>query len=845
MCEFHMIPLKIFNINHMKIIRKFVTYIIATGLVLILSAYICAANMQTRFQVKGVVIDSISGEGISYVTISIQNIDGVVKRLASDESGKFSFELDKPGNYDVIFHSVGYQLQKKEVEIKEETPKIDLGSVSLRQAVEEIGEVVVAVQRPLIRTEPDKIVYSLEADPESKTSNVLEMLRKVPLITVDAEDNIQMKGSSNFKILIDGKSSSMVSQNPREVLRSLPANTIRDIEVITDPSSKYEAEGTAGIINIVTNKKPLEGFMSRISAGADTRGGYNAGLFATSKIKKFGFSLNFGNNKFNQPENELFSTRENLLSNTNRITDTEGTNKYIGTMNFLRGEASYEIDTLNLISLSFTGFFGNADGSGLNLTSDFNLDNTLTRQFTNNMDFVNEYGSMSGNIDYQRTFNKPDKTFTVSYRLDNSPRNTYNENSIDGILDYISYHQKNTNEATGREHTFQVDYYDPLTKVHQIETGLKYILRQNISNSDILRMNENTGQWERDLTRINDLDYNQHIWGLYVGYVLKLKEINIKTGLRAESTKNDGLFKSTIDTTFTNRLFNLIPYITLSKNLKKSQNIKLSYTQRLSRPGIWYLNPFYNDIDPLNVRYGNPNLDSEIAHSFSFSYGKFTPEYNFNLNLSSSFTNNSITSYTRLQPDGVSITTYENIGKNQNFGAYIYGSVKVGKKINLNTNLGANYMELERGGDQGIKNDGFRYNGSLSVRVTTWTNGTFSVFGGLYSPSVMLQGKFSGFSYNNISFSQSFFDKKLTINASVTDPFRERMTYSSNLSDKTFTSRSTNYIYNRMFRIYVSYQFGQMKEQIRKARRTISNDDLKGGGDGGQGGSGTTPTPQQ
>ncbi|NCB08800.1 MAG: TonB-dependent receptor [Bacteroidia bacterium] len=138
----------------------------------------------------------------------------------------------------------------------------------------------------------------------------------------------------------------------------------------------------------------------------------------------------------------------------------------------------------------------------------------------------------------------------------------------------------------------------------------------------------------RDLTRINDLDYNQYIVGVYLGYVVKLKKISLKTGLRAESTKNDGLFKSARDTTFTNRMFNFIPYVTLSKNMDKGQNLKLSYTQRLSRPGIWYLNPFYNDIDPLNVNYGNPNLDAEVSHTFNFTYGKFTPKYNFKLNLS-------------------------------------------------------------------------------------------------------------------------------------------------------------------------------------------------------------------
>ena len=789
------------------------------------------------FQIKGVVTDSITGKGVSYVTISIQNGEGVLKRLASDEAGKFTFSLGKTGKYDVVFHSVGYKLQKTEITLNESAPKLDMGTIFLNHSIENIGEVTVVVQKPLIRTEPDKIVYSIETDPESKTSNVLEMLRKVPLLTVDGEDNIQMKGSSNFKILINGKSSAMVSQNPRDVLRSLPASTVRDIEVITDPSSKYEAEGTAGIINIITNKKQLEGFMGRLSSGVDSRGGYNAGLYATSKIKKFGFSVNYGYNKFKQPDSESFSTRENFLSTTNRLTETEGTNKFAGRMNFIMGEASYEIDTFNLISLSYMGHLGQFSSNGENMTSDFDIAQTRTRQFENSMQTSNDYGSLSGNIDYQRTFKKPDKTFTVSYRLDNSPRNTDSENGINGILNYPSYRQKNINDAVGREHTFQLDYYDPITKVHQFETGIKYILRQNISNSDILRLDYNTNEWVRDLTHINDLDYNQYIVGVYLGYVVKLKKISLKTGLRTESTKNDGLFKSTSDTTFTNRMFNLIPYVTLSKNMDKGQNLKLSYTQRLSRPGIWYLNPFYNDTDPLNVNYGNPNLDAEISHTFNFTYGKFTPKYNFNMNLSSAFTNNSITSFTQLQPNGVSITTYENIGKNQNYSGYVYCSAKVGKKINLNTNLGLYYTILESNSGLELKNEGTSYNGSLSARYNVWENGTFSVFGGLFSPRIMLQGKSSTYSYSSVSYSQQLLKKKLMINISVTDPFREKMIYKTTLSDPTFTRTTENYRYNRTALISISYQFGQMKDQIKKAKRTINNDDLKSGGDNGQSGS--------
>jgi hypothetical protein len=625
------------------------------------------------------------------------------------------------------------------------------------------------------------------------------------------------------------------------VLRSLPANTVKDIEVITNPSSKYDAEGTGGIINIITTKKQIDGFMGRVSAGVDSRGGYNGGIYASSKIKKFGFSMNYGYNEFKQPKNESFSYRENYLSTTNRFSESEGNNKYDGYSNFAMGEASYEIDSLNLISLSFWGYNGNYDSKGEMLTEEFDINHVLSRKFNNQTNTETGYGSLSGNIDYQRTFRKPDKTFTVSYKLDDSPRNSINENEVDGILNYDSYRQKSVNDASGKEHTFQLDYYDPLTKMHQIESGVKYILRQNVSYSEVFRFDESQADWIIDETRTNDLDYDQHIFGVYAGYVLKLEKSSIKSGLRAEGTVNDGLFKSTEDTTFTNRMFNLIPYVTLTQNLDKGQNLKLSYTQRLSRPGIWYLNPFVNDTDPLNISYGNPDLDAEVSHTFDFSYGKFSNKYNLNISLNSAFTNNSIVSISTMDPNGVKSTTYENIGKNQRYGSYLYGSLQIGKKLNLNTNININYSILESNDGQDLKNEGFSYNGSLSVRYSAWKNGTISGYGGIYSPRIMLQGQSSMFYYTNLNISQELFKKKLNVSLSISDPFRGRTKYESTFDDPTFYQKNTNYTYNRQVRIYLSYRFGQMKGEIKKAKRGIKNEDVKSGGDsaGSSGGSGT------
>jgi uncharacterized protein (UPF0212 family) len=795
------------------------------------------------FQIKGAVVDSISGKGLPYATISIQSGTlGVIKRLASDTNGKFDFFLNAPGKYSIVIQSIGYVITKKELNLNSEKIKIDLGSLKMSEGVEKIDEVAIVAKKPLVRTEVDKIVYSTEVDPEAKTSNALEMLRKVPLVTVDGEDNIQVKGSSNFKILINGKSSSMMSQNPKDVLRSLPASSIKDIEVVTNPSSKYEAEGTGGIINIITTKKQIDGFMGRASAGFDSRGGYNTGLYATSKIKKFGFSFNYNHNYFRQPQSESYSDRENFLSTNSRYTKTNGYNQYKGSADMLMGEASYEIDSLNLINLSFWGYTGEYKSNGEMTSSDFDTGNSLTRKFLNKTIIDMEYGSLSGNIDYQRTFKKPDKTFTISYKLDRSPRNTDNENDIESILNYTSYRQKTANDASGTEHTFQIDYYDPLTKKHQIESGLKYILRQNVSNTDFSKYDFSTSIWSSDKTRVNDMDYDQHIIGLYVGYVLKLDKISIKTGLRAESTINDGTYKSAQNTKFNNKMFNMIPYVTLSKNMNKGQNMKLSYTQRLSRPGIWYLNPYVNDLDPLNISYGNPKLDAEISHTFDLSYGKFSPKYNINISLNSAFTNNSIESISTMQASGIKTTTYENIGKNQRYGGYIFGSINAFKrKLSLNTNLGGNYTFLESNDGRGLKNEGFSYNGYLNCRYTAWKNGTISAYGGIYSPRIMLQGKTSTYYYNGINVSQELFKKKLSASVSFTDPFRKRAKYSTTYDDPNFTQSSTSYNYNRQIRINLSYRFGNMKGEIKKARRGIKNEDVKSGGDASTG-SGTAGT---
>jgi len=782
-----------------------------------------AQNKVTNYQVTGQIIEKITGNGVPFATVIIKNDSLKVKKAqACDVNGHFSIDLNAPFNYIIIVSSVGYKELSMPLTVSK--LKTDLGKISVEEGVL-LKEVTVTAQKPLVKIDPDKIVYSMESDPEAQANNALEMLRKVPLITVDAEENITLNGQSNFKVLVNGKSSTMMSTNFKEALKSLPANTIRDIEVITNPSSKYDAEGVGGIINIITSKKTIDGYNGSVSSGVDARGSLNLSGYMALKIKKISFSSRYYGSQFVQPESRTSVETEYFNNTDYHYLRSNGNSTYKGVSNGYTGEASYEIDSLNLISLSFWGYQSSYENNGFTETQYMNIDNDITRLYNNHLKSHNRSGSLSGNIDYQRTFKKPDKSLTFSYKLDNNPRTLKNTSGIDGIINYPSYSQLSENDAVGREQTFQADYYDPVTKKHQVEGGVKFILRQNTSNSEIFRDN-------MKLDNVNDLDYNQYIMGLYAGYLVKWKKLSTKAGLRLERTWNDGNSKTSgINTDFTNRLFNLVPYITFSYMPKQGQTIKLSYTQRLSRPGIWYLNPYVNNSDSLNISYGNPMLKSEVSHSFELGYTYFTPKLNFSATSSSSFANNSIERISRVESNGATVSTYENIGKDQLYGLNLYLSYRPSGKLNIFFNGGVNYSKLEANTGYSITNQGFSYRGSLGGRQTLWKDGSVNANLGIYSSSIMLQGKSSSFYYTSLGVSQYFLKRKLMLSVSTTDPFWYRKKYNNESKDITFSSYIENSYPAQNVRLSVSYNFGKMDLQVKKARRGIKNDDIKSGGD--------------
>ena len=830
-------------------------------LVLMMTVPLCAQNQNAAdYTIKGQVVDSLSNETVPYATLSIALANApqkAIKLLACDDDGKFTTTLKQPGTYIMSMQSLGKLPAVKRFTLSEGKKSLNLGKLFMNDDTQQINEVTVVAQKPLVTVEVDKITYSLDDDPEAKTNNALEMFRKVPMITVDGEDKIQLKGSSNYKIYMNGKPSNLLSgENASDVLKSMPASSIKNIEVITDPGSKYDAEGVGGIINIITSKNAMQGYTGTVRANASTLGSFGGGGYVSLKVGNLGLTANYGYNNRNSPWNDSHSERE---TDEDRLAEgrptkliEDGRSKYKGPFQYGYLEASYEIDTLNLISVGANLFRGKSKNLSeldavLNpLGDEFN--SSPIYKFHRNSVSEGTFGSTDLNVDYQHSTSKKDELLTVSYRFSQSPNDSESNTELSDVVNYYlsnEYPKWNINDASTIEHTGQIDYTTPLFNKQTLEAGVKYINRQNKSNTLEQIYNDSTKMWEDHSRDNSQFRHTQHIYSAYLGYLIRLNKFGIKAGVRAEGTSLKAEFARKPDMDFSTNYFDVVPNATLTYQIDMSTQIRLGYNMRIQRPGIWYLNPYINDVDPKNISQGNPNLDSEKSNNVNLNFSKFTQKFSINASLSYTFVNNPIERYSftadfpvddpRSQYNGAMWNTYDNIGKKQQVGMFLYGNWSPTTWFRIYMNGGLDYTDL-KAPTLDLKKDGVSGRVFAGTQFTLPKDFRINLNGGYFSPWIMLQGKQSPFYFAGLNVSKDFLKKKLSVSVGANNPFWKTMKMEMTTNGEGFRNVSTNWRSAREFRFSVSYRFGTMKGQIKKVRRGISNDDSKGGGENNQGG---------
>ena len=727
----------------------------------------------------------------------------------------------------------------------------------ITDASNELGQVEVVAQKPLVKADIDKIEYNVQDDPDSKSNSVLEMLRKVPLVTVDGEDNIKVNGSSSFKVYVNGKPNNMMSNNPTEVLKSMPANSIKHIEVITNPGPKYDAEGVGGILNIVTVGSGLEGYTATFSGNVSNMGA-GGGLFGTVKSGKLTVSARYNYNYNDRPRSYSGGNRRTVGDVTEGSSDLDYDGSSKGHGNFQSGsmEASYEIDTLRLVSMSFGLWGGGNNSTSINntLATAPGTSNELYRYVSDGRSKSSWY-SIDGGVDYQRMFHVKDRMFTLSYKINTSPQtsdsySTYNDmHAATDWEDFLKrlYDLNNDGSQNTTEHTFQADYTTPIGKIHTLEAGAEHILRDNSSEDDRYeRQIGTTGDYVLDEEHSSHYKHQNDILAAYMGYGLRVKKISGRLGVRYEHTKQEVKYLLGRGDDFNKNFDDVVPSASIGYKLTDMSNLRFGYNMRIYRPGIWYLNPYLNDSNPTNISQGNSHLDSEKSHSFNLSYSNFTQKFNINLSARYSFTNNSIEQVTEqvkdteiegLQnPTGKEVlySTYQNIGKSRNASLSGYVNWNATSNTRIYANLYGNYTYME--GANGLKNDGwnlFAYGGAQQSLPHDWRI-SLNIYG--QTPWIMLQGKGSSFFDYGLSVNKSFLNKRLTLSAFASNFFKKYTSPTSSIEGVGFTQDSWNRYTRQRFGVSVSYRIGELKASVKKAARTISNDDVKGGGGEGGGG---------
>lgn len=717
---------------------------------------------------------------------------------------------------------------------------------------ENLDAVTVVAKKPLVKSELDKMTYDVESDPEAQANSVLEMLRKVPMVTVDGQDNIMVNNSSSFKVYVNGKPNNMMSNNPSEVLKNMPANSVKKIEIITNPGPKYDAEGVGGIINIITTGKGMEGYSLTVGTNYNTYGRIGTNLFGTVQSGKLTVS---GRYSYTHSDAKRYwgGNRREVTGNIDATSANVGSNSTSnGWYNYHSGsfEASYEIDSLRLVSASLGIWAGGGhtpDEKQVVATSP--LDGSPLYHYSNFDRSRNSWSSIDGGIDYQRSFPVKDRLLTLSYKINSNPSSNDDEyayQDMDGVATWQDYlrllkDQRHEQDGNSLEQTFQIDYTTPFAKIHTLEAGLKYVMRDNHSNDDrYIREALSTADYVYDETNSSHYKHTNDIFAGYLGYGVKWKLLSGRLGLRYEHTLQDVKYRLGRGEDFRKNFDDLVPSASFGVRVSDYVNFSLAYNMRIYRPGIWYLNPYIDDSNPTSISQGNSDLVSEKKHQITLGFNLNTSKLSLNMKAATAFVNNSIEGVTSLvddrtieglsHPTGKQViyTTYENIGKVKASALSAYVSWNIFSKTRIYSNLYGLYSDYSNG--QTMRNHGWFGYTFTGIEQTLPKDWFISVdyFG--RTKSVSLQGKGSSYSDYGVTVKKSFLNKRLNVSVYAGSLFNKYTRQDDVTESTNFRQSSWSKTSSRRFYFSVTYRFGSLKASVKKAERGIENDDVKSGG---------------
>ncbi len=795
-------------------------------------------------RVAGTVTDAATGKPVSYATVAVLDAatGKVVNGGVCGDDGKFVLPGIPAGTYTIQISFLGYKNEERTGVVVPANAAVDLGQVTLAAAAQKLGEVVVTGQKALIEEKVDRTVYNAENDQTARGGDATDVLKRVPLLSVDLDGNVSLRGSSNIRVLINNKPSAIAASSIADALRQIPADQIKTVEVITSPSAKYDAEGSGGIINIITKQNNLSGGTLGVDASVGIRAS-NLSLQGSYRMGKMGFSLGaFGRAGYNIPGS--FTNQQVVKDGTGRVLST--TSQSADTrLEQVFGRSvlgwDYDLDKHNSLTASLSYGARNSHNNQDRLTS---LSSLLERNSVRDVSVTDNSGTVDASLNYTHTFEKAQQEFSI---LTLYSRNDRTNNFTNKILssDTNERNIRNENPSANEEFTVQVDYQSPIAKTQILEFGGKDILRRVSSDYSFFTATGPNGELVRS-TNVglnNGFNYRQNVAAAYAAYTLVLpKGFTLKPGLRYEYTTITADFK-TNETVSIPDYGVLVPSVNFSRKLANGNVLKLAYNRRIQRPSLQFLNPNVQQSNPLIRTEGNPELEPEYTNNYELGYSTLVKKANLNFSVFARNTTGAIQSVRTPIGDGVQRITYANIGQEDAYGGSVFASIN-GGKLSLNGGFDAYYAVLNNNVPDpffNASNEGFVASGRLfgSYKLTeVWGLQAFGFYRGR---QVQLQGDQSGFGIYSLSVKRDFANKKGSFGLGAENFFTTSVNIRNQVNTPLLDQTSTNVLRNMSFKVNISYRIGKLTVAPPRRGKSINNDDLKGDGGGTDLGGGGAP----
>lgn len=784
------------------------------------------ASAQPAATLTGRLADAGTGNPVAYATVALLRDSTVVSAAAAGADGRFAAKAPRPGDYTLSVTMVGYAPHSEAVAIPEGGKHI--GTIVLTQGVA-VDDVVVTIQKPLVMHDAEKQTYSVEDDPQASSSTLEEIIRKVPQLSLDGDGNVLLNGQSNYKILLDGHTATTLSKNFTEIIRTMPASQIVRIEVITNPSTKYEAEGAGGIINLITRKQEqLHGYNGSVTFATtpiEART-YSGGANLSLQTGKFaaGIMAYAGAYDSDRTPTEQSAWQENFASE-NRYTSNSGTTSHDSKWFNAGIDMSYQPDTLNLITLNGWIWTGRSNSKG---RSEHLIENAQHEELLRFMENALEQWRFTGGsaaLNYEHNFGRQGHTLTLSDEVEIDPDTGINRQLFEGGYDYTSLQEEDNRVVSN---TVQLDYANRLNAHHDLEAGLKHIYRHNRTSKSAAEQQQDEAE---DGMQVTDMIYRQHILALYAGYGFTSATWSGRAGARMECTWNDADVNDTQSGpySFANRQFNVVPYASVTFVPAAAHTLSLSYTQRLQRPALDMLSPAVHTASPLEISYGNPQLEAAVYHTLNLQYGHYATKWSILLGLNALLSNNNMSAYTFSDTEGVTNTTYSNDVHTRSYGFSGSFAYRPSEKFNLSLSCGGNYGRYDYDA-MDIHTDRFSFNENLSLDFALWKEGRL-LLGENYNTGNSTLGSSSRHRFGYYTgLKQQFLKKRLDVSIMLNNPFGKFTEYRSTQDTPTFRGWSCVKHADRNLRLRIVWRFGKQEVGVKRTSRSISNDDIEGGG---------------